>query len=150
MVAPDDCRIETQRHTSGTWSMVAITAKIGLNLARIAWMMACQNRCLLGFDAVAMAVSAIKVGSRKKEKVNRPSELEEILLRCYIKLRPESQESCVYLGIKQLWHGKPMKQNFGIKSFYPKIGGHVFTPKIDRRARDSQASKIVPIKESIT
>ena len=83
-----------------------------------------------------MAVSAIKVGSRKKEKVNRPSELEEILLRCYIKLRPESQESCIYLRIKQLWSGKPINQNFGIKSFYPKIGGHVFTPKFGRQTRE--------------
>ena len=47
-----------------------------------------------------MTVSAVKVGPRKKEKVNRPSELEQILLGCCIKLRPRSQESCVYLGIK--------------------------------------------------
>ena len=33
-----------------------------------------------------MTASAIKVGSRKKEKANWPSELEEILLGCYIKL----------------------------------------------------------------
>ena len=30
-------------------------------------------------------------------------------------------------------HGKPMSQNFGIKPFYPKIGGHVFTPKFGRK-----------------
>ena len=83
-----------------------------------------------------MTMSAVKVGSTKKEKVNRLSELEKILLGCYIKLRPESQESCVYLEIKQLRRGKPMNQNFGIKSFYPKIGGHVFTPKFGRRARE--------------
>ena len=83
---------------------------------------------------MAMTTSAVKVGPRKKEKVNRPSELEKILLRCYIKLGPGSQESCVYLGIKQLWCGKPMNWNFRIKSFYPKIGGHVFTPKFGRRA----------------
>ena len=47
-----------------------------------------------------MTASAVKVGSRKKEKVNRPNESEEILLGCYIKLRPGSQESCVYLGMK--------------------------------------------------
>ena len=68
-----------------------------------------------------MMSSAVKVGSRKKEKVNRLSELEEILLGCYIKLRPGSQESCVHLGIEQLRRGKPMNWNFGIKSFYPKI-----------------------------
>ena len=36
----------------------------------------------------------------------------------------------------QLRRGKPVNQNFGIKSFYPKIGGHVFTPKFRRRARE--------------
>ena len=55
-----------------------------------------------------MTASAVKVVSRKKEKVNRPSELEEILLGCYIKLESGSQESCVYLKIKQLRRGKPM------------------------------------------
>ena len=62
---------------------------------------------MLGFEALAMTASAVKVVSRKKEKVNRPSELEEILLGCYIKLGPESLESCVYLGIEQLRRGKP-------------------------------------------
>ena len=80
--------------------------------------------------------SAVKVGLRKKEKANRLSELEEILLGCYIKLGPESQESCVCLGIEQLQRGKPMNWNFGIKSFHPKIGGHVFTPKFGRRAQE--------------
>jgi len=65
-----------------------------------------------------------------------PSGLQKILLGCYIELGPESQESCVYLRIVQLWHGKPMNWNFGIKSFYPKIGGHVLTPKFRRRARE--------------
>ena len=55
-----------------------------------------------------MTASAVKVGLRKKEKANRPSRLEKILLGCYIKLRPRSQESCIYLGIEQLQHGKPM------------------------------------------
>ena len=85
---------------------------------------------------MVMTVSAVEVGSRKKEKAKRPSESEEILLGCYIKLGPESQESCLYLGIEQLRRGKPMNWNFGIKSFYPKIGGHVFTPKFGRRARE--------------
>ena len=35
-VATDGWEVETWRHTSGTWSMVAIAAEIGLNLARIA------------------------------------------------------------------------------------------------------------------
>ena len=70
-----------------------------------------------------MTASAVEVGSREKEKAKRPSELEEILLRCYIRLRLGSQESCIYLGIEQLRRGKPINWNFGIKSFYPKIGG---------------------------
>ena len=90
---------------------------------------------MLGFGALAMTASTVEVGSRK-EKANRPSRLEKILLGCYIKLRPGSQESCVYLGIEQLRRGKPMDCNFGIKSFYPKIGGHVFTPKFVRRVRE--------------
>ena len=85
---------------------------------------------------MAMMASAVKVGSRKKEKVNRLSGLEEILLVCYIKLGLGSQESCVYLEIEQLRRGKPINWNFGIKSFYPKIGGHVFTPKFGRRVRE--------------
>ena len=72
-----------------------------------------------------MTASAVKVGLRKNKKANRSSGLQKIMLGCYIKLGPGSQESCVYLGIEQLRHGKPMNWNFGIKSFYPKIGGHV-------------------------
>ena len=36
----------------------------------------------------------------------------------------------------QLQHGKPVNQNFRIKSFNPEVGGHVFTPKFGRRARE--------------
>ena len=36
----------------------------------------------------------------------------------------------------QLRRGKPVNRNFGIKSFYPKIEGHVFTPKFKKRARE--------------
>ena len=46
-----------------------------------------------------MMASAVKVGLRKKEKANRPSRLQKIMLGCYIKLRLGSQESCIYLGI---------------------------------------------------
>ena len=63
---------------------------------------------MLGFGALVMTASTVKVGSRKKEKANGPSGLEKILLGCYIKLRLENQETCVYLGIVQLWHGEPM------------------------------------------
>jgi hypothetical protein len=31
-----------------------------------------------------------------------------------------------------------MKENFGIKSFYPKIGGHVLTPKFGSRRKDPE------------
>ena len=80
-----------------------------------------------------MTTSAVKVGSRKKVKVNRPSELEKILSGYYIRLGPESQESHVYLRTKRLRCDKQINRNFGIKSFYPKIGGHVFTPKFGKR-----------------
>ena len=53
-----------------------------------------------------MTASDIKICSRKREKAKRPSELEEELLGYYIKLRAGSQESCIYLGIKQLRCGK--------------------------------------------
>ena len=77
-----------------------------------------------------------EVGLRRKEKANRPSKLQDILLACYMELGPGSQESRVYLGIVQLRHGRPVNWNFGIKSFYPKIRGHVFTPKFGRRMRE--------------
>ena len=82
---------------------------------------------------MAMAASAVKICSRKKGKANKPSELEMILLGYYIRLRPGSQESRVYLGTKRLRRGKQINRNFGIKSFYPKIGGHVFTPKFGKK-----------------
>ena len=63
---------------------------------------------LLGFEALAVTASAIEVGSGKKEKAKRPSELEEILLGCCIRLGLRSQELCVHLGIEQLRHGKPI------------------------------------------
>ena len=50
-----------------------------------------------------------------------------------MRLRPESQELCVYLRIERLWRDKPISWNFGIKPFYPKIGGHVFTPKFGKK-----------------
>ena len=64
-----------------------------------------------------MAALVVKICSRKKGKANRLSELEKILLGCYIKLRPRNQESRVYLGIKRLRHGKQVNRNFGIKLF---------------------------------
>ena len=81
-----------------------------------------------------MTASAVEVGSRKEEKAKGLSGSEEILLGCYVRLGPESQELRVYLGIERLWRGKPRNWNFGIKLFYPKIRGHVFTPKFRRRA----------------
>ena len=47
-----------------------------------------------------MTASVVRICSRKKEKANGPSELEKILLGYYIKLRPGSQESRVYLETK--------------------------------------------------
>ena len=44
---------------------------------------------MIGFEALAIIVSAIGVGSRKEEKAKRLSELEEILLGYCIRLRLE-------------------------------------------------------------
>ena len=63
---------------------------------------------LLGFEALVMTASAVGVGSRKEEKAKRPSASEEVLLRCYMRLRSGSQELCVYLGIERLQHDKPI------------------------------------------
>ena len=62
-----------------------------------------------------MTAPDIKICSRKREKAKRPSELEDVLLGYYIKLRPRSQESCVYLRVERLWCGKRINRNFGIK-----------------------------------
>ena len=104
---------------------------------------------MLGFGALAMTALAIEVGPRKREKAKGPRESEKILLGYYIKLGPESQESCVYLRIVQLRHGKPMNWIFGIKSFYPKIGGMCLHQNLGEEHGNSQASKIVLIKKSI-
>jgi len=77
-----------------------------------------------------MTASTVKVGSRKKEKANRLSGLEKILLGCYIKLGPKSQESCVYLGIKWLRCGKRINRNFGIKSLLSQNWGACVYTKI--------------------
>ena len=53
-----------------------------------------------------MTASTVKICSRKKEKANRLSGLEEILLGYYIRLGPRSQESRVYLETKRLRRGK--------------------------------------------
>jgi len=64
-----------------------------------------------------MAASAVEICLRKRGKANGSSELEEVLLGYYIKLRLGSQESHVYLGAKKwLWHGRQINRNFGIKS----------------------------------
>ena len=96
-----------------------------------------------------MAASAVKICLRKKRKANGPSELEKILLGYYIRLGPGSQESHVYLRTKRLRPGKHINRNFGIKSFYPKIGGMCLHQNLGRRTRELKASKIVSIKESI-
>ena len=46
-----------------------------------------------------MAALVVEACSRKKGKVNRPSELEIILLGYYIKFGPRNQESRIYFGI---------------------------------------------------
>ena len=46
-----------------------------------------------------MTALVVEASSRKKGKVNGPSELEMILLGYYIKFEPRNHESCVYFGI---------------------------------------------------
>ena len=46
-----------------------------------------------------MAALVIEACSKKKGKVNRPSQLKVILFGCYIKFGSKSQESRVYFGI---------------------------------------------------
>ena len=53
-----------------------------------------------------MTASAVGVGSRKEEKAKRPKASKEILLRYYMRLRPGTQQLCVYLGIERLRCGK--------------------------------------------
>ena len=51
--------------------------------------------------------------------------------------------------IVQLRRGKPVNWNFGIKSFYPKIGGMCLHQNLGEERGNSQASRIMPMKESI-
>ena len=76
------------------------------------------------------AASTVKICSREKGKANRPSKLERILLGYYIRLRPGSQESCVYLRIKRLRCDKQINRNFGIKSFLSQNSGACVYTKI--------------------
>ena len=97
-----------------------------------------------------MTASDVKICSRRRGKANRSSELEEVLLGYYIKLRPGSQESCVYLEIEWLWCGKRINRNFGIKSLLSQNwGGICLHQNLGEERGNSKASKIVPIKESI-
>ena len=97
-----------------------------------------------------MAALVVRIYSRKKEKANRPSELKKIPLGYYIRLGPRSQESHIYLETKQLRRGKQINRNFGIKSFYPKIGGACVYTKIWEEERgNSKLPRFVSIKKSI-
>ena len=80
-----------------------------------------------------MMVSDIKICSRKRRKANRPSELEEVLLGYYIKLRQGSQESCVYLGVERLRCGKRINRNFRIKSLLSQNWGACVYTKIGEK-----------------
>ena len=121
------------KHTLGMWSLVAITAEIDVNLRKTAWKGAWRGGRFSRVEALAIAMSAIEICSRKKGKANRLSELEEVLLGYYIKLKPRSQESYVYLRIEQLRCGKWINRNFGIKSVLSQNWGHVFTPKFGKK-----------------
>ena len=50
---------------------------------------------------------------------------------------------------KRLWHGEQVNRYFGIKSFYPNIGGHVFAPKFGKKNAGTRSFQDCVIKESI-
>ena len=90
-----------------------------------------------------MAALAVKICSRKKGKANGPSELKMILLGYYIRLRPRSEESRVYLGIKRLRRGKQVNRNFGIKSFLSQNwGACVYTKMREEEHENSKLPKL--------
>ena len=88
-----------------------------------------------------MAASAVEICLRKKEKANRLSESEKILLGHYIRLGPGSQESRVYLGAKRLRHGKQIDRNFGIKSLLSQNWGACVYTKIWRENTGTRSFK---------
>ena len=94
-----------------------------------------------------MVALTIEVCSRKKGKVSRPSKLKMILLGYYI-ICPERSGAMRLFWNERLQHGEQMNRNFGIKSFYPKIRGHVFTLKFGKNMR-TQSFQDCVIKESI-
>ena len=92
-----------------------------------------------------MMASDIKICSRKRGKANRPSELEEVLLGYYIKLRPGSQESCVYLRIEWLRCGKRINRNFEIKSLLTQnLGAYVYTKIWKKNTGIQRLPKLCP------
>ena len=76
-----------------------------------------------------MAALVDRAYLKKKGEVNRPGGLKMILLGCYIEFSLESQESCVCFRNRWLQRGEHMNEILEQNHFYPKIGGHVFTPK---------------------
>ena len=97
-VAANTWKAEVWRHTSGTWSLVAIITKMDLNLRKVTWTTVWWNRGFARVKALTVAALTIEVCSRKKRKVSRPSELEMILLGYYIEFGPRDQEPCIYFG----------------------------------------------------
>ena len=90
-----------------------------------------------------MTASAVKICSRKNRKANRPSKLEEVLLGYFIKLRLGNQESCVYLGVERLRHGKRINRNFGIKSLlFQNWGACVYTEIWEKNAGTQRVPRL--------
>ena len=96
-------------------------SKMGLDLAKIAWTMARWNR----WSARVWGIGDDGVGCLKLAYEERRRRLGRGSCKIYY--------WDVISRMVQLQRGKPVNQNFGIKSFYPKIGGHVFTLKFGRR-----------------
>ena len=78
---------------------------------------------------LVVADLVVEARSKKKGKVNRPNELEMILLGYYIKFGPRISRVTHISQNKRLRHGEQVNRNFGIKSFLSQNWGHVFTPK---------------------
>ena len=79
----------------------------------------------------------LRFGRERRGKQTGRVSQKKILLGYYIRLRPGSQESRVYLKIKRLRHGKQINRNFGIKLFLSQNWGACVYTKIWEEEREN-------------
>ena len=96
-----------------------------------------------------MAALVVEACSKKKGKVDGPNESKMILLGYYIKFGPKISRVTRISWDKRLRHGEQINRNFGIKLFYPKIGGHMFPPKFRKKNVRTRSFQDCVIEESI-